>query len=857
MRAMYNAGEGFTVELLVDALALPAFFVCSDHLVRYANSRAIDLLVGGDGESLIGREIQSLVLSAETTKIWERDFTTDISGRKKSIANVMVSGQSGIYEYSVSQLKSDRNSFVGCLFQCVQFDDEREQGGAFHAVGPREPISDAQGQSSTSRDILDLAESEWRWRTAILCANQAVWDHDFERDRHFVSDTWRELRGLKPKDPFPTSNKTWLATIHTKDIDHIKEALRRLDTGESDVINYKFRQQHTDGHWVWFLSSGRVVRRDKNGRPARIIGTDTDITDIKTVEQEKHRMAERLETAMEAAGMGRWEFDVGANYAYWDNRMLELFGIEDKVNIRSSTDWGGYIHPDDREATLALAQERLEQGRDIECDYRHLNKDGTVKHIRTCGKFVQDAEHGPRYYGVNFDVTQDYERAQELELARERLEYESRHDVLTGLANRRFLDDAFTKLAKGADHVALRTAVLHFDIDHFKQINDTLGHDAGDATLKHAAEVLKQNVPDEAFVSRVGGDEFVALMFDAPDNCALVETAKSIINDMSQPFYYGSQQCNIGTSIGIAVSEPSEPLNNGLFIDADLALYAAKKAGRGRFRFFTTEMKQEARRRKNSFDALLAGFDHGEITCHYQPQFDAKTLRLTGLEALVRWESKEYGLIMPEEFLATAEDMGLVAHFDELVLRKALRDLKKWEEQGFEVPRVSVNVSSHRLNDPTLIDRLKPLDLPQGKISFELLESAFLDSKNETIERNLRKIEQMGIEIEIDDFGSGHASIVSLLQVAPNRLKIDRILIEPIVRSKRQRNLVKTIVGIGNMLDVDVVAEGVESLEHAEVLRSIGCRFLQGFGLARPMDANAVLLFLSDLDENNGFLSCA
>jgi diguanylate cyclase (GGDEF)-like protein len=395
---------------------------------------------------------------------------------------------------------------------------------------------------------------------------------------------------------------------------------------------------------------------------------------------------------------------------------------------------------------------------------------------------------------------------------------------------------------------------MHFDIDHFKQINDTLGHDAGDALLKHAAKVLTQNLPRDTLVSRVGGDEFVALLNNAPEDKVLRKIGQNIVSEMGRPFPYQGQLCNIGTSIGVALSEPGEPVASALFIDADLALYEAKKSGRGRVRFFNAEMKAEAKRRKNSFDALLEGFDQGEITCHYQPQFDTKSLKLTGVEALVRWESAKYGLIMPNEFLGTAADMGLMPEFDELVLKQALEDLALWEAAGLHVPRISVNVSSHRLNDTRLGSRLSKLDLPRGRVAFELLESAFLDSRNEVIDTNLSLLDEIGVEIEIDDFGSGHASIVSLLQIAPKRLKIDRMLIAPVVASQRQRNLVATIINIGKMLDVSVIAEGVETPDHVRIMRKLECDGLQGFGLAHPMDRGALQSFLQRLERNDGRL---
>jgi diguanylate cyclase (GGDEF)-like protein/PAS domain S-box-containing protein len=684
-------------------------------------------------------------------------------------------------------------------------------------------------------------EADSRWITAVLSANQAVWDHDFERNQHYLSDTWRDLRGLTTDDDIPLTTAEWFPTIHENDVAHVAEEWRRIDAGETDVINYKFRQRHKEGHWVWFLSRGRVVRRDDAGLPARIVGTDTDITDIKTVEAESQRMAQRLAVAMEAAGMGRWELNLDTGEAYWDDRMLQILAVKDGRNVRPGEDWLNYVHPDDRDEVYPYLADRLEKRGDIERDYRIVNADGKTIHIRALAKFVDNAESGPRYYGVNIDITRDKLQAEELESARALLEYESRHDALTKLANRRKLDEVFS------EHLAHRqggASVMHFDIDHFKQINDTLGHDAGDATLRHAADVLQRHINVNAVVSRVGGDEFVALIFEAVADQELQRTAEAIIREMSVPFYYGSQKCAIGTSIGIATSETCEAEDRSLFINADLALYEAKKAGRGRYRFYAPSMKEEARCRKRTFDALSAGLERGEIICHYQPQFDAVTLELSGLEALVRWET-DFGLVMPHQFLGVAEDMGILAEVDDQVLRRVLHDIERWTRAGIDVPPVSVNVSASRLNDPNFADQLRAFDIPVGMLSFELLESSFLDRKTNVVERNLGVIEELGVNVEVDDFGSGHASIACLLEVLPKRLKIDHALVGPITTSDRQRDLVKNIIGIGHMLGIQVVAEGVESAEHIETLQAMRCDFLQGFGLCRPMDGTHTGQFLA------------
>jgi EAL domain-containing protein (putative c-di-GMP-specific phosphodiesterase class I) len=256
-------------------------------------------------------------------------------------------------------------------------------------------------------------------------------------------------------------------------------------------------------------------------------------------------------------------------------------------------------------------------------------------------------------------------------------------------------------------------------------------------------------------------------------------------------------------------------------------------------------MKEQAYTRKKTFDELTSGMAGGELICHYQPQFDATTLRLSGMEALVRWQRKSGELILPQKFLGVADDMGILSEIDGLVLRRVLRDIEAWKRAGISVPPVSVNVSSSRLNDPRFGVQLKALSIPEGMIAFELVESAFLDTKDSVVDENLRIARSLGISIEIDDFGTGHASITGLLEIAPQRLKIDRSLIGPITTSNQQRELVKNILGIGHVLGIKVVAEGVETAAHTEILQAMRCDVLQGFGLSRPMDPASTGQFLA------------
>jgi diguanylate cyclase (GGDEF)-like protein len=413
---------------------------------------------------------------------------------------------------------------------------------------------------------------------------------------------------------------------------------------------------------------------------------------------------------------------------------------------------------------------------------------------------------------------------------------------LTGLPNRRYLDEMMASHVEKFETTGERAGLLHLDLDRFKQINDTLGHAAGDAMLMHAARILKTNLRAGDFVARVGGDEFVVLCkIDDADkprwNELLARLADRIIVQMHQPVPYHGHECRFGVSIGIACDLDQLADPGRLLVNADLALYRAKSRGRNRYQFFNDALQAEIVTTKRIADEILSGLERNEFVAYYQPQFDAATHAIVGVEALARWNHPTEGVLAPDGFIKIAEELNAVATIDRMILEQTLGDFNDWASSGLKVPKASVNVSARRLHDEELIRSLGKLAIKPGTISFELVESIFLDENDELVTWNVEQIKALGIDIEIDDFGSGHASIVSLLRLKPYRLKIDRQLVTPIIKSPAQRQLVGSIIDIGRSLGIEVLAEGVETMEHARVLKMLGCNALQGHAFARAMSA--------------------
>lgn len=576
-------------------------------------------------------------------------------------------------------------------------------------------------------------------------------------------------------------------------------------------------------------------------------------------EAELLQQTRRLNLALETSRVGLWELDLITGDEVWDKRTNELYGLDPDCSERTHDHWQKVVHPEDQERAEREFRSTIIHGR-YSSDYRVLRPDGTVSHIRSIAVLQDMDGEKRRVMGVNWDVTadvalsEDLRRAKalteahnrELEAARVSIEHNALHDSLTGLPNRRYLDETLRRCATDGYQAAGTIALLHIDLDRFKHINDTLGHAAGDAMLVHASKVLRANCRDTDFVARIGGDEFVVLSSNSQGEEGLARLAARLVDAMRKPVMHEGHECRFGVSVGIATAAAPEIDVKQLLINADIALYRAKDRGRNRYEFFSSALQAEVITTKRIADEILTGLESNAFVPHYQPQFCATTHEVVGVEALARWKHPDSTLKSPDKFMAVAEELSVVAAIDRMILEQVLVDLEHWQKTGLAVPRASVNVSQRRLHDEGLIASLRELDIAPGRIAFELVESIYLDESDGIVGWNIDQIKELGIDVEIDDFGTGYASIVSLQNLRPKRLKIDRQLVDPILTEVSQRRLVSSIVDIGKSMDIEIIAEGVETMEHAAILRDLGCDILQGYAFARPMSREDLTTFMQN-----------
>ena len=716
-----------------------------------------------------------------------------------------------------------------------------------------------------------LLELRQRFNLAMETSRIGIWE--VTNDNYLSWDNRAAALHGQSADATDSKLEDWLRAVHPDDV-NIAEAFLFTCICSADPCSQVYRVLQEDGQIRYLRSAGASYRSPDGVN--RTTGIVWDITsdmmvnqtlrdakensDIKNAElelaldelsnreQELEELTSRLDLALASYNCGTWESMPSKRTEIWDARMCQLYGIPASDQEISAQRWLSLIHPDDREIAERLSP-NFPSSMKESLTVRVPQPDGSIRYVRSIGKAHTMRDGSLKIVGIAFDVTEDMKMTQqlqvakreaeaknvELELARRRIEHNALHDPLTLLANRRKLDMELDSLSRDSQSERQQVSILHLDLDRFKQINDTLGHAAGDAMLNHAARILNRSVRQGEIVARIGGDEFVILVRNNCNPDDMAELAGRIVAELRQPLDFEGFSCRCGVSIGIAQASGMRIDARKMLVNADIALYRAKAMGRNRYEFFTQNLQAEVINHKRTADELLTAIEQNQFVTWYQPQFSAETMALTGVEALIRWNHPQRGILAPDTFLKIAEDLNVSATLDQIVLQTVLTDQMRWTAAGIHVPKVSVNVSSKRLNDAKLIDTLQTLAISPGSIAFELVESIFLDESEDVVTDNLERIKALGIDIEIDDFGTGHTSIVSLLKLKPKRLKIDRQLVMPIINAPQERALVRSIIEIAKSLGVETVAEGVETMQHATLLRELGCDLLQGYAFARPL----------------------
>jgi diguanylate cyclase (GGDEF)-like protein/PAS domain S-box-containing protein len=558
--------------------------------------------------------------------------------------------------------------------------------------------------------------------------------------------------------------------------------------------------------------------------------------------RERKQSEERLAIAQRAGGVGVFDVDLVSGAVVWTGQMEELFGLFPGEFGGNYECWAQRVHPDDLPGLEAQFRQWLRDRRSqAEVEYRGLRADGTVRWMSAAAHFSYLPDGRPaRMIGTNVDIT-------ERKRLEQKITHLAQHDPLTGLPNRRLFRDILTLELAQARRNHRKLALLFLDLDRFKEINDTFGHGTGDELLKEVAKRLKTCIRKSDAAARIGGDEFNVILADVirPDDVTFI--AVKIRESFRTPFLVAGYEFHITASIGISICPDDSDEIDTLYRYADIAMYHAKEMGRDVFQFYNPDINIRSIERMRMESLLRRSIERGELVVYYQPQINVGSRKIVCVEALVRWNHPELGLLEPRRFIPAAEATGFITEIDEFVIRTACAQVRAWLAAGLPAVCVTVNLSAREFQNPDLVgtvtDILNSTGTPPGCLDVEITESLAMRNIEHTITR-LTELAAMGVRASIDDFGTGYSSLNYLKRLPVRKLKIDKSFITDLAANSDDRAIIVAVTSMAHDMKMNVLAEGVETEEQFSFLRSIRCDEAQGhlFSAALPAERLGELL---------------
>jgi len=670
--------------------------------------------------------------------------------------------------------------------------------------------------------LLHYIESESDGLLALIVEAMPACLWTVDGDLVFESSLGIGFSGLRaPRDAF--AGRTVYDVFASRDRNHpgIDAHLRALH-GESVAFEF----DHGDRIFRAFAHP----RRGDAGEICGVRGFAIDITTERRMWESLRHSEETLALAQAAARLGSWTHDLHLGRTTWSDELYALCGLPVQCEEPSLALLMSFVHPDDRLALDAAIDFAREERKPFVVDTRLQGRDGDERWVQHRGRHVSDDAGAARLIGTVLDITSR-------KRAEAQNEYQANYDELTGLPNRKLLSDRLERSILHAQHNGRQLAVLYVDLDRFKAINDTLGHDVGDQFLKMVAPRLCAAVRETDTVARSGGDEFLAVLPDIGSIGEAGRIAERIVESFSLPVALGGRELYSSASVGISIYPDDGTSPEELIRAADAALFRAKAGGHGTFRFYAAATHARAVDRLELENALRRAYDRGEFVLHYQPIVD-RFERPVALEALLRWQRPGTGLVGPDLFIPLCEETGLIVPLGRWVIRRALEELASWTAAGLPPVRLGLNISPRQMLEPQLAkslgEALAETGVSPGRIELEMTESVVMGDVPGA-RRVIAELKALGVRISLDDFGTGYSALSYLKHFNVDALKIDRAFVRDLPHDRGDAAIVSAVVALGHAMGLSVVAEGVETAEQAALVRRLGCDELQGFYFTKPM----------------------
>ncbi|MCS6192900.1 EAL domain-containing protein [Shewanella baltica] len=670
--------------------------------------------------------------------------------------------------------------------------------------------------------------SEERLKLSLWGSGDEMWDWDIETGNIFRSNIWGALEF--PRDGHRSGKSDEESNIHPMDQERVREALNKHFYGETDHFEAAYRVKGKDDNWVWILDRAKIVERDDKDNALRMTGTIKNISQFK----QKEEQLKLFEKAIENISEGMFILD-------GEYRFVEVNEACCKISLRNRTDFIGNVLTFDLYPETFSTQIRTmlkQQGRwanEVEAargDKSHFHMELTIDAI------YDELGELSHYVGVFSDISRRKQQEEELRKL-------TNNDLLTGLPNRSNLQVTLSNLVNRE----IAHALMVLDLDNFKRINDSLGHQIGDTLLKLVAARIKSLLPKNTSIYRLGGDEFAIVLDKGSDISASAAIANRIIEGLKPAFEVSNEQLVLGLSIGIVLFPEDEQSEQALLRKADIAMYHAKSAGGNCYQFYSESLNQHAIRQLEIENLIREGLKDDLFEVYYQPKVDLKRGKIAGMEALVRLNHPVHGLIPPNDFIPLAEENGLIVEIGEIVLRKACFAAQKWREQGIFSGRVAVNLSSRQFALPDIQQRIESIlrltKLPACHLELEITEGTVI-KQPETAIIVMQQLAKMGVSLALDDFGTGYSSLSYLKRFPIHTLKIDKAFVDDIDKSDRDLKMVDSIITIAHNMGLSVVGEGVEQAAQLNILRALNCEEIQGYIFSKAIKETEFTLLLQE-----------
>ena len=708
------------------------------------------------------------------------------------------------------------------------------EGGFFASNGNADDLS------------AQLADLEARYRGLIDALPAVIYIDGAGNDDPMVdvSPGIEQLLGVTRED-YLNEGSDWADYIHPDDFDRMVAA-SEYSVANNTEFHEEFRAVHADGRVVW-VREDSVLIRDESGTPMYWLGIMFDITQQVEAKRHLHHVQSTYGALVEQipAIVYQDKTDESWSTVYVSPQITTLLGVLPEEWTGESKLWLEMLHPDDRDRAIEEVDRGIESGEPYTVEYRMVARDGRVKWFQDTAVMLRDTDGNPAYtHGVMLDITERRE-------AEERLTYLAYHDSLTGMPNRAMFDELLELSLARARRADRGVAVLALDVDNFKLINDSLGHEVGDHLITQIAARLQEATRDTDLVARPGGDEFLMLLADLEQTSPVVDengaaisaqaVAHRVLESFEAPFEVDGTELYVTASIGISVFPLDAADATSLLRNADSAVYLAKENGPGGY--VLNHLENDGALSKLSLSTRLRkAVEQQDWALHYQPLINLFSGDMFGVEALIRWPDPAGGLVPPGDFIPLAEEMGLIEAIGAWVVEEICRQDAQWRDEGLEL-EIGFNLSPRQLWQPDpvrrIADQIEDSGVDPQRITVEITESTAMNDPDRTLEV-LHGFKDHGLKLAIDDFGTGYSSLSRLRYMPVDVLKIDRTFVRDVNADKQSASMVSAIIALANNLSMEPLAEGIETEEEWRFLAARGCSSGQGFLFSKPVPADEI-----------------